>query len=147
MYPRIKEISGKQYVYLVEGVRSGAYTRQKTLAYLGPLATLTFGIPLSVRIGVQRKLKRDIDWALITRKITKLPVRYDEFASKRRGLSARIKDRKMPRRVKLEKSDPSKLLQERELGELYALARLSKLSFESRFEKVGPFAYRLRTQR
>ena len=49
MYPRVKEISGRQYVYLVEGVRTGKNVRQNTVAYLGPLLSLTSGIPALVR--------------------------------------------------------------------------------------------------
>jgi hypothetical protein len=149
MYPRIKEISGRQYIYLVEGVRDGSNIRQKTLAYLGSLSTLSFGIPLSVRDKVERKLCRDINWPQITRKITKMPVRFDEFATKRRGLYARIKAQESSPSVKSRRlpPDPSRLLGERVLGELDALAKLARRSFKSKFEQTGPYAYRLRIRR
>ena len=61
-----------------------------------------------------------------------------------------VKIRKTPTRITKianRQKDPIKLLQEREPGELEALARLARLRFESKFEQVGPYKYRLRTKR
>lgn len=149
MYPRIKEISGTQYVYLVEGVRDGSNIHQKTLAYLGSLSSLFFGIPLSVKNRVECKLKRDINWSQINEKIAKMPMRFDEFAANRRSLNARVSARISSTNIKSRRPapEPLRLLSERVPGELDALSTLARLSFESKFEQIGPYTYRLRIQR
>jgi len=62
LYPRVKEISGRKYVYLVAGARIRDKVTQRTLAYLGPLSVLAFGIPESTKRKTERKVRELIDW-------------------------------------------------------------------------------------
>ena len=153
MYPRIKKIAGREYVYLVTGSRSGDKIRQKTVAYLGPLSILTFGIPKSVRENAELRAGKSIDWESVKEKIASMPVKFDEFADSRKR-TASLKTRALleveaPVRkissARLQK--PSELLLQRAPGELEVLALLSKQSFESMFQQVGPYRYRLRRSR
>ena len=89
---------------------------------------------------------RAIDWEALGRTIAKFPVNFDDLATRR---TASIQSRNQFRSSFVRKrSSPSKapkeILSERAPGELEALTRLAKQGFESMFEQVGPFEYRLR---
>ena len=151
MYPRVKNIGGRQYVYLVQGSRKGKKVRQESVSYLGPLSVLTFGIPESIRKKVQRKIgsRSDINWDDLNAKIAKLPMNFDEFAkSKNRRSTLKLREvsrLSLPldsrRKARVE---PPEIFNQRIAGELETIARLSKNTFESMFEQIGPLEYRLR---
>ena len=102
----------------------------------------------SVREKAELRSDESIDWELVKEKIAMMPVKFDEFAaSKRRTASLKTRVlleaealiRKMSS-ARLQK--PSELLLQRALGELVVLVLLSKQSFESTFQQVGPYRYR-----
>ena len=150
MYPRVKEIAGKQYIYLVEGVRQGSKVRQNTVAYLGPLSVLLFGIPLYVRKKVERRAKNRIDWDSVEKQIAKIPVNFETLVNSRRrvvSLRARAQFKKSLPGTTLTTSvstTPKDLLLQRTPGELEALAQLSKRGFDSMFQQIGRYEYKLR---
>jgi hypothetical protein len=147
LYPRVKTIGGRQYVYLVSGVRSGGKVSQKTVAYLGPLSEVTYGIPAKVRREVARKTRMKVDWKSVSERISRMPVDFDDLLkSRRRAQTLRLRYAS-PRKFAVPRKrvrDPQSLLRERVPGELEALTRLAKLSFDSMFEQTGPREYRLR---
>ncbi len=147
MYPRVKEIAGRQYVYLVEGVRTGRKVRQSTVAYLGPLLSLTSGIPAPLRKKAERRARAPIDWEAVRRKIAQIPVNFDDVAGRQ---TDSIRARNMFRRSFVQKrayvtKTPRELLLQRAPSELEALTRLAKRGFDSMFQQVGPYEYKLRT--
>ena len=147
MYVRIKKISGRRYVYLVEGARQGNKITQKTLAYLGPVPSVALGIPDLARKEIQRKIGRKIDWNAISNRIREIPLTFDELnISRQRTLSesVRLRNLRVKRRLDNPRPFPRKIFQERADGELEALAKLSALGFEKTFEKIGDRKYRMR---
>lgn len=135
-------------MYLVRGTREGRNVRQRTLTYLGPLAVLAFGIPKSVRTMAERRTGAKIDWNTINKRISEMPVEFDAFAASKRidSLRNRMELRRTfsSRQPKVPSRSVSELLAQRAPGELEALTRLSELSFQSAFEKLGQYEYRLR---
>ncbi|MHB2035179.1 MAG: hypothetical protein ACYCPW_00345 [Nitrososphaerales archaeon] len=150
MYPRVKEIASKQYIYLVEGVRQGSKVRQSTVAYLGPLSVLTFGIPSTVRKKAERRARVQIDWETVEKQIAKIPVKFEALVNSRRrevSLRARAQFKKSPPSNIISaniSATPKELLLQRAPGELEALAQLSKRGFDSMFQQIGPYEYKLR---
>jgi hypothetical protein len=45
MFVRVKEVRGRRYAYLVEGMRDGARVRQRGVCYLGPVSRAALGVP------------------------------------------------------------------------------------------------------
>ena len=115
MYPRVKEISGRQYVYLVEGVRTGKNVRQNTVAYLGPLLSLTSGIPALVRKKAERRARMPIDWETVGKKIAKIPVNFDNVAARQvASIQARNQFRSSPaQKGTYDSTTPKELLLQR----------------------------------
>lgn len=140
-------------MYLVRGSRSGDKVRQKSVAYLGPLSVLTFGIPKSVREKAELRAGESIEWNVIRKKIASMPVKFDEFiASKNRIATLKTRallQTKIPIKeiISAIPQDPAKLLLQRAPGELEALTRLSQRSFRFMFQQHGPYSYRLRRSR
>lgn len=149
MYVRAKMISGRKYLYLVEGKRKGNRVVQINLCYLGPLWKMYTGVPNRVRRKVERIISRKVNWRSITEAISKIPISLEELDLMKSGLySESLRFRKkplFPRKVRsrnpLKVSD---LLGQRESGELKALAELSALSFNERFEQIDERTYRMR---
>lgn len=136
MFPRVKRIAGRRYVYLVEGVREGLRVRQNTLCYLGPLSKLASGVPVGVRnkavIGLQ------IDWREIEEKIGKMPLTFDELSVARRDRLVRsIEERRNGGR-------PTQGDRPRAEGELSSLSSIAATRFRDLFEQIGERAYRMR---
>ena len=129
------------------GARSGDKVRQKTVAYLGPLSVLTFGIEKSVREKAERKAGEPVDWQVVQEKIALMPIKFDEFtSSKKRAATLKTRARlqtEIPG-ARTTPQEPSILLSQRAPGELEAIARLSQRSFRSTFQQIGPYRYRLR---
>ena len=149
MYPRVKEISGRKYVYLVAGARIRDKVTQRTLAYLGPLSVLAFGIPESTKRKTERKVRELIDWKNLGKRIKRFPVEFNDFdGSRRPSLRARAVFRqRLPRRINAVTRDPSRLLAQRTPGELEALTRIADRNFKSTFRKIGPYTYELRSSK
>jgi len=136
VFPRIKEIAGRRYVYLVEGAREGRSVRQKTLCYLGPLSRLASGVPERTKKKVEVRLQ--VDWMRVDRTIRKIPLTFEELSAARREryvLSIRKGRRTGP---------PTSGGRPRVEGELSALSKIAASRFKELFEKVGERAYQMR---
>ena len=111
---------------------------------------MTFGIPSSVRKRAERRARVQIDWDTVEKQIAKIPVKFETlFNSRRREVSlrARAQFKKSLPGTTLTTSvsaTPKELLLQRTPGELEALAQLSKRGFESMFQQIGPYEYKLR---
>jgi hypothetical protein len=147
VYVRIKRISGRRYVYLVEGVRDGKSVTQKVVAYLGPFALLFTGIPEQVRRKVQSKTKRKIDWSRITGQINKIPIELEELDEvRKRGFATAIKAKSLVKPFPLKRvATIDELLNQRVRGELAALSKIGSRRFAEMFEKLDERTYRLRS--
>jgi hypothetical protein len=136
LYVRLKELRGRRYAYLVEGIRDGKRVQQRTICYLGPISRLAVsGVPSRVRdrLGDHPKL----DWNSINDKIIRIPLRFEELSLVRgQTYLAYIGQRRQGFRSRGERT--------RAEGELAGLAKLAKLRFEEMFEEVGEREYRMR---
>ena len=79
---------------MVEGKRSGANVKQKTLCYLGPLSRLVAGVPEEVKKDVDLRLR--VDWKKIDDEIARFPLSFEELSETRRAqfaISVRMRAR------------------------------------------------------
>ncbi len=136
MFVRVKKVSGRRYVYIVEGVRvGGGRVRQKTLCYLGPLSKLaSSGVPDKI----ERKADRfKVDWKRVNYEIRQIPLTFEELSEARRAqysLSVSMKRQGLPTQGNLPRAK----------GELSALSRLAEARFREVFVEVGERAYRMK---
>jgi len=121
---------------LVEGKRSGANVKQKTLCYLGPLSRLVAGVPEEVKKDVNLRFR--VDWQKIDDEIARIPLSFEELSVTRRAqfaISARIRARQgRPTQGDLPRTE----------GELSALSKAAALRFEELFEEIGMLSYRMK---
>ncbi|MDA4111815.1 MAG: hypothetical protein OK439_04710 [Thaumarchaeota archaeon] len=147
MYVRLKTISGRRYVYLVQGERKKGKVVQQTISYLGPLSIVTAGISDHIKRKVESNVTQNIDWVSLANRIREIPISYDELDEmRRRNYSDTLRFRKMQRkrRVRTFTPFPKDVFGERTRGELQALAKLSATRFKKTFEKIGDREYRMR---
>ncbi len=136
MFPRVKRVAGRRYVYLVEGVRQGRKVRQKTLCYLGPLSKVASGVPEEVRKKVGSGLR--LDWKVVEQKIGRIPLTFDELSIARRDRYVRsMRNWRVGGR-------PTQGNRQRATGELLALSTIATARFEEFFEEIGERAYRMK---
>jgi hypothetical protein len=136
VFPRVKEIAGRRYVYLVEGAREGRSVRQKTLCYLGPLSRLASGVPERTKKKVEETL--EVDWGRVDQTIRKIPLTFEELsAARRERYVLSIRERR--------KTGPTSVgYRPRAEGELSALSKIAGSRFKELFEEEGERAYRMR---
>jgi len=146
LYVRVKQISGRRYLYLVEGRRSAGKVEQKTLSYLGPLAKLAPGISKKTRKKVESDIGTKLDWNAITRAVTKIPLTLQELDELRGdGYSSSLKFRNRRTNIlKQPRTFPKEIFRQRARGELKALAKLAAIGFDEMFEQIGERKYRMR---
>lgn len=150
MFVRVKKISGRRYLYLVEGIRSKKKVRQRTLAYLGELSELACGVSKSKRMKIESKLGRKADWAKIRDQIRQIPLSFQELNGMRRrqfAISVKSRDKSglIRRRNDKLRVTPSEIFSQRTEGELRILTKLATISFRKRFQKIGERAYQMRS--
>jgi hypothetical protein len=134
MFVRVKEVRGRRYAYLVEGMRDGARVRQRVVCYLGPVSRVALGVPPKL---VTDKGGRPIDWKIVKEAAARIPLSLEELSEARRYgyplvLSARRQGfltRGTRRRIE---------------GEEDALSRLAASNFKDKFVQVGRNRYRMR---
>jgi hypothetical protein len=150
LYVRAKKISGRQYLYLVEGKRLGHRVRQVSVYYIGPLWKLYAGVPKDLRRKIEKKLGQKLDWKTITDSIVKTPISFEELQALRRSqYSKSLASRKSKKYLRLPKStkrvprSADELFSQREKGELDAIARLAAIGFKERFEQIDERTYRM----
>jgi hypothetical protein len=136
VYPRVKEIGGRRYVYLVEGAREGGRVRQRTLCYLGSMSRLASGVPEETKRKIDARFQ--VDWRRVDERIAKIPLTFEELSEARRARYAlSIKNgRQGSRRTQGDR--------QRAEGELVALSRIASARFREAFEEVGERSYRMR---
>jgi hypothetical protein len=147
MFIRIKRVSGRRYVYLVEGRRNGKSVKQRVVAYLGPFALLATGVPDELRRKAESKSRKKLDWDKITAQINRVPIEIDELGEiRRRGFSTAVWARSFAPPFKPTTRPPfGELLSQRADGELAALTKLAYRRFNEIFEKLDDRTYRLRS--
>ena len=121
---------------MVEGKRSGAKVKQKTVSYLGPLSRLVAGVPEEVERDVDLRFR--VDWQKINDKIARIPLSFEELSETRSAqfaISARIRARQ---------GRPSQGNLPRTEGELSASSKAAALRFEELFETIGPLSHRMK---
>jgi hypothetical protein len=136
MFPRVKEVGGRRYIYLVEGAREGRRVRQRTLCYLGPIAKLASSVPERTKRKVDRRF--EVDWRRVEEAIRKIPLTFEELSEARRqsyALSVKSGSRGGLR---------TRGERPRAEGELLALSRIAAVRFKEGFEEVGERSYRMR---
>lgn len=136
MFPRVKQIGGRRYVYLVEGAREGGRVRQKTLCYLGPISKLASGVPERTKRKVDERLQ--VEWRRVDDRIRRIPLTFEELSDARR--ERYVLSVKSGRRdgMRTQGDRP------REEGELFALSKIAAARFREAFEEVGERSYRMR---
>jgi len=136
VFVRAKKVGRRRYLYLVEGKRSGANVKQKTLCYLGPLSRLVAGVPEEVKKDVDLRLR--VDWKKIDDEIAGIPLSFEELAETRRAQFA------ISVRMRARQGRPTQGNLPRTEGELSALSMAAAHRFEELFEEIGAFRYRMR---
>lgn len=150
MFVRSKNIAGRKYLYLVEGRRLDGRVKQFSLSYLGPLWKLYAGIPDQTKKRVEAKIGKKPDWKRVTAAIAKIPISLEELELLRKNQFSRslyFRKRRYARSRRSKNFSPKRkfdFLDQREKGELKALARLAARSFEERFEQIDELTYRMR---
>ena len=136
MFVRAKRVGRRRYLYLVEGKRSVANVKQKTLRYLGPLSRLVAGVPEEVKKDVNLRFR--VDWQKMDDEITRIPLTFEELSETRRAqfaISARIRARQgRPTQGNLPRTE----------GELSALSKAAAHRFGELFEEIGTLSYRMK---
>jgi len=136
VFVRVKNVRGRRYAYLVEGVREGRRVRQKTLCYLGPLSKLVFvGVPDDIMDSAAERFQ--VDWKMVNDDLCQIPLSFEELSEARlERYAVSISTRREGTRTRgdLPRAD----------GELSALSRLAGIRFREMFDEVGELAYRLR---
>jgi hypothetical protein len=145
---RAKQISGRKYLYLVEGKRVSGKVKQTTVSYLGPLWRLYTGVPDQTRRRVEEKIGRKLDWNRITRAIIKVPISLEELEKLRTSqysssLVFRKRIRSKVSRASSSRERPN-FYRQRAKGELKALAKLASIGFEERFEQTGNRTFKMK---
>jgi hypothetical protein len=136
VYPRVKEIGGRRYVYLVEGARKGGRVKQKTLCYLGPIYKLTSGVPELTKRKFGERFQ--VDWRSVEEKIARIPLSFQELSDARRErLVLSVKNGRPEGRL-------TQGERPRTAGELEALSKIASARFAEIFEEVGELSYRMR---
>jgi len=136
VYPRVKEIGGRRYVYLVEGVREGGRVRQRTLCYLGPMSRLASGVPEQTKRRIDARFQ--VEWGRVDERIAKIPLTFEELSEARRD--------RYVLSVKNGRQGSSRTQGDRRRaeGELVALSRIASARFRDAFEEVGERSYRMK---
>jgi len=146
MYVRVKKISGRRYVYLVEGERRKGKVVQRTRSYLGPLPTIAAGISPRTKKRVESNIQRKLDWDSIAKRVREIPLNFDELNDMKRSqysLSLKFRNIRLSA-AKPVSAFPKNIFRERTPGELEALAKLSAAGFKRTFERIGEREYRMR---
>jgi hypothetical protein len=134
MFVRVKEVRGRRYAYLVEGVRDGARVRQRVVCYLGPVSRVALGVPRKL---LTDKGGRPIDWKIVKEAAARIPLSLEELSEARRyGYPTVLSSRRQ--------GFLTRGTRQRIEGEEDALSRLAASNFKEIFVQVGRNRYRMR---
>jgi len=147
MYVRIKTISGRRYVYLVEGRRENGKVVQRSLSYLGVLPIVALGISVRKKRRIQSRIIQKIEWSSIANRIREIPLTFEELNELRKyrlSFSLNPRSKRLMPHVRAKHTFPENIFRARKSGELKALAKLAAVGFENAFEQIGPRQYRMK---
>ena len=134
MFLRLKEISGRRYVYLVEGTRNGTRVKQRVVRYLGPVSRIALGVP--PELATDRGGKR-IDWKVVRDAAARIPLTFEELSDAKRQRFALVLSTRRQGFL-------TRGTRPRVQGEEDALSRLAASSFKEKFVEIGKNRYRMK---
>ncbi len=147
MFLRTKDISGKRYIYLAEGKRTGKKVKQKVY-YLGPLSKLVYGIPDDLKRKTEAKTPNTLDWTKITENLKKIPFRFTEIPknrSKQYAIATKAKNIQFRYINQKTNVTPTEIYKQRKEGELLALSKISKKRFQEIYHESENGTIHLKT--
>lgn len=107
---------------------------QRTLAYLGSLVDVWFGVPAQTKARVERRIRPD--WKMVDEAIRRIPLTFEELSEERL--------KRFRRAVEVRpRGYLTRGTRERVEGEPAALAALSYSKFRTTFRKIGERRYRM----
>lgn len=147
MFVKIKVISGRRYVYIAEGVRTGKQVKQKTY-YLGSLSNLAYGIPDDLKQKIESKNPNIKNWDKITQEIRRIPLTFEEVSNINPEQYAQTVKAKSftfnPKKMYDEQVTPSIVFKQRREGELLALSIIVKKRFQETYTELDDGKLRLK---
>lgn len=132
MFLRTKDISGRRYIYLAEGIRTGKKVKQKVY-YLGPLSKLVYGIPNDLKIKTEAKTPNVPDWNKITECLKKIPFKFTEISHNRSNqyiYAVKANNIEFSQINTKTNVTPTEIYKQRKEGELLALSKIAKKRFQ-----------------
>jgi hypothetical protein len=134
MFVRVKQVRGRRYAYLVEGVRDGTRVRQRVVCYLGPVPRVALGVLpklLTDRAG------RPIDWRIVREAAARIPLSFEELSDARRyGYPLVLSSKRQ--------GFLTGGTRQRVEGEEDALSGLAASNFKEKFAEVGRNRFRMK---